>query len=80
MREFNQIVAYFEASAVPGQLEALEGGRGLLRVTLAEPVPGLETGTECLLEMHDGARFRVSVTEALGPGNNEFRMKLVGRA
>ncbi|MFC4426416.1 hypothetical protein [Deinococcus navajonensis] len=80
MREFNQIVAHFGGQAVPGQLAALEGGRGVLRVTLSEPAAGLSAGSECLLEMHDGAQFRVTVTETLGGEGTEFRMKLVGRA
>ncbi|GGO26644.1 hypothetical protein [Deinococcus humi] len=80
MREFNQIVAHFGDHAVPGELAALEGGRGMLRVTLTEAAPGLSAGSECLLEMHDGAHFRVTVTEALGDEGTEFRMKLVGRA
>ncbi len=52
----------------------------MLRVTLTELATGLGAGSECLLEMHDGARFRVIVTEALGAEGTEFRMKLVGRA
>ncbi|MFC4638838.1 hypothetical protein [Deinococcus hohokamensis] len=80
MREFNQIVAHFAGEAVPGQLAALEGGRGVLRVSLAQPVSALEPGHEGVLEMHDGARFRVAVTEALDAQGHEFRMKLLGRA
>jgi len=80
VREFNQIVAHFGGHAVPGELAALEGGRGMLRVTLTEPASDLDAGSKCLLEMHDGAQFRVTVTEALGAEGTEFRMKLVGKA
>jgi hypothetical protein len=40
-------------------------------------------GDEAELEMHDGARFRVTVVEPLAArpdgGGGEFRMKLLGR-
>lgn len=36
-------------------------------------------GDEGVLEMHDGARFRVMVTERLEGSANEFRVKLLGR-
>ncbi|GBF06365.1 hypothetical protein DAERI_080156 [Deinococcus aerius] len=77
-REFNSVVAHFGDAAIPGRIEALEGGRGFMRVSLTQPLPEAGEGTEGVLEMHDGARFRVTVTERL-PGGNELRMKLVGR-
>ncbi|UBV44185.1 hypothetical protein LAJ19_15385 (plasmid) [Deinococcus taeanensis] len=80
MRDFNDVVAHLGAQAVPGRLAALEGGRGVMRVTLRDPLTALAPGTECVLEMHDGARFRVSVTEDLGGHAREFRMQLLGRA
>lgn len=80
-REFNSVVAHFGGAAIPGRIAALEGGRGYLRVAL-DPWPGDHQpgeGDEWVLEMHDGARFRVGVSERL-PGNaNEFRVKLLGR-
>ena len=79
-RGFNTFVAHFAAAAVPGRIEALEGGRGMMRVSLEETAPEVGEGTECVLEMHDGARFRVTVTERLEGGTNELRMKLLGRA
>lgn len=80
MREFNTVTAHFGSAAVPGRIEALEGGRGMMRVSLDEVTPGVGEGTECVLEMHDGARFRVTVTERLPGAGNELRMKLLGKA
>ena len=80
MREFNSIMAFFGDVAVSGRIEALEGGRGLMRVSLDDTPPDLGEGSEAILEMHDGVRFRVAVTEALGTGTNELRMKLLPRA
>ncbi|GGK27155.1 hypothetical protein GCM10008955_21190 [Deinococcus malanensis] len=80
MKEFNTIMAFFGDLAVPGRIEALEGGRGLMRVSLDQTVPDLSEGSEAILEMHDGVRFRVAVTEALGEGTTELRMKLLARA
>ncbi|WP_019586204.1 hypothetical protein [Deinococcus apachensis] len=78
-REYNTVVAHFGAAAVPGRIEALEGGRGFMRVSLTEPLPEAGEGSEGVLEMHDGARFRVTVTERISGEGNELRMKLVGR-
>lgn len=78
-RDFNSVVAHFGSGAVPGRIEALEGGRGMMRVSLDGVTPDVGEGTECVLEMHDGARFRVTVTERL-EGGNELRMKLLGKA
>lgn len=80
MREFNSVMAFFGDVAVPGRIEALEGGRGLMRVSLDETVPDVGEGAEAILEMHDGVRFRVAVTEALGQGSNQLRLKLLARA
>lgn len=74
------MVAHFGSGAVPGRIEALEGGRGMMRVSLEEAAPGVGEGSECVLEMHDGARFRVTVTERLPGVGNELRMKLLGKA
>ncbi|GHF43766.1 hypothetical protein HNQ07_001938 [Deinococcus metalli] len=81
MREFNAVVAHFGGAALTGRLQALEGGRGLMRIAL-DPVGGdaaLQEGAEGVLEMHDGARFRVSVQEKLADAG-EWRVKLIGRA
>ncbi|WP_102126937.1 hypothetical protein [Deinococcus planocerae] len=81
-RDFNTVVAHFGADPVPGRIEALEGGRGMMRVSLDlnGEAPPLSEGSECVLEMHDGARFRFTVTERLPGGGNELRMKLLGKA
>ena len=80
-----QFTAHFGQTTVPGVIQALEGGRGFMRVHLntnGTQVP-LDEGTPCELEMHDGARFRMIITEHLGPAGEqdgqEVRMKLVGR-
>ncbi|ADV66084.1 hypothetical protein [Deinococcus maricopensis] len=74
--------AHFGDTAVPGEIQALEGRGGYMRVHLrAGSVPTAE-GTPCELEMHDGARFRMVITEDLGdagPGARNVRLKLVGR-
>ena len=75
------MVAHFGGAAIPGRIAALEGGRGLMRVALDLP-PGHQKpgeGDEWVLEMHDGARFRVGVTGKLGGEPPEFRLKLLGR-
>ncbi|THF84325.1 hypothetical protein E7T09_20115 [Deinococcus sp. KSM4-11] len=81
MREFNSVVAHFGAHALTGRLQALEGGRGVMRIAV-DPAAGdaaLQEGREGVLEMHDGARFRVSVQERLAEAG-EWRVKLMGRA
>lgn len=77
MAEFNTVVAHFGGEPLPGRLAALEGGRGMMRVSLGDPST-LQEGQEGVLEMHDGARFRVTVVERL-PETNEVRLKLLGR-
>jgi len=84
-REFNSVVAHVGQAAIPGRIEALEGGRGMLRVLLESGADGPELssselgeGSEWVLEMHDGARFRVTVTERL-EDPNQLRLKLLGR-
>ncbi|SMB79654.1 hypothetical protein [Deinococcus hopiensis] len=78
MAEYGTVVAHFGEAAFPGRLEALEGGRGMMRVSLSGDSSALTEGSEGVLEMHDGGRFRVTVTERL-PGENELRMKLLGK-
>ncbi len=80
MRAFNSLVAHFGATAVSGQVEGLEGGRGLMRVSL-NVIGGhlaVEEGSECVLELHDGARFRVVMTERLSDAG-EWRVRLLKR-
>jgi|GEM_PF-6613096 len=78
MVEFNRVMAHVRGEAVPGRLEALEGGRGFMRVVLE--ASGVRVGDEVVLEMHDGARFRVVVVESLQQGAHAFRMKLLAKA
>ena len=78
MADFNSVVAHFDGEALPGRIAALEGGRGMMRLSLSGDTSALSEGREGVLEMHDGARFRVTVTERL-EGENELRMKLLGR-
>lgn len=80
MREFNSVVAHVGGEARSGRIQALEGGRGVLRIVLdTAGSGGLREGGECVLEMHDGARFRVSVQEQLA-GEGEWRVRLIGKA
>lgn len=78
------LTAHFGGAAYPGQIAALEGHRGQMRVWLessgAYGWPA--TGAEGELEMHDGARFRVGVLEVLGEegSGQEFRLKLLGKS
>lgn len=80
MRAFNTLVAHFGATTLAGQVEALEGGRGLMRISLDRPdgSPAINAGDEGVLELHDGARFRVVVTEQLGSAG-EWRVRLLRR-
>lgn len=78
-RDFNSVVAHFGAATLAGRIEALEGGRGVMRVSLDGDAAELTEGSECVLEMHDGARFRVTVTERLNGHTNELRVKLLGK-
>lgn len=75
------MVAHFGGAAVPGRIAALEGERGLMRVALDPAPEGFMPGEgdEGVLEMHDGARFRVRVTERLAGDAREVRLKLLGR-
>lgn len=84
MTDPRSVTAHFGPTIFPGRILALEGGGGYLRVLLereaAHPWP--EVGHQGELEMHDGARFGMAVTEHLGThetGNAEFRMKLIDR-
>jgi hypothetical protein len=80
VREFNSVVAHFGNEALTGRLQALEGGRGVMRIALERAGDdALQEGQEGVLEMHDGARFRVSVQERLAEAG-EWRVKLIGRA
>jgi len=78
------VTAHFGPTMLAGHILALEGGGGYLRVLLkrAEPHPWPEAGHQGELEMHDGARFGMVVTEChdtAQEANAEFRMKLVDR-
>lgn len=79
----NRITAHFPFASLSGRIEALEGGGGFMRVSLElqDARQELTAGTEAELEMHDGARFRVTVVEPLGAEERrgEYRMKLLGR-
>ena len=83
MPGFGSVTAHLGAAVCPGQIAALEGGGGFMRVRL-DGADALDAGQEFELEMHDGARFLVVVIEAL-PGENappdgqEYRMKLLGQ-
>lgn len=83
MTDPRRATAHFGPARFPGHILALEGGGGYLRVLLegaGHPWP--EAGQEGELEMHDGARFGMVITEHLGAPqgkNAEFRMKLVDR-
>lgn len=85
MTDPNSITAHFGPASFPGLIRALEGNGGFMRVFFDwagadfSPLAGQE-GT---LEMHDGARFRVTVIEPLdlkaGGHSGELRVKLLGR-
>jgi len=77
MADFGTVVAHFGAESVPGRIVALEGGRGLMRVSLSGDTSSWQEGLEGVLEMHDGARFRVTVTGRLEEAG-ELRLKLLG--
>ncbi|GAA4010407.1 hypothetical protein GCM10022631_23740 [Deinococcus rubellus] len=76
--------AHFGSAAYPGEIAALEGNRGQIRVRL-ENNPGAPgwpaANAQGELEMHDGARFRVGVLEVLDGegGGQHFRLKLLGK-
>ncbi|WP_424952909.1 hypothetical protein [Deinococcus sp.] len=77
-----RLTAHFPEHAWPGRIVALEGGRGQMRLYLEGGPPWPLVGAEGDLEMHDGARFGVVVTETLAmrEGGAEFRMKLIDRS
>ncbi|ULH14279.1 hypothetical protein MF271_01795 (plasmid) [Deinococcus sp. KNUC1210] len=79
---FGSVTAHVEPAALSGQISALEGGGGYMRVVL-NGADALNAGQEFELEMHDGARFRVVVIESLPSGGaesvQEYRLKLLGR-
>lgn len=83
MTDPRSLTAHFGGAAYPGQIAALEGNRGQMRVRLEGADPGSwpVANAEGELEMHDGARFRVSVLEVLGGegGGQELRLKLLGK-
>ena len=83
MTDPRRFTAHFGPATFPGRILALEGGGGYMQVRLeGAPHPWPKAGHEGELEMHDGARFGVMVTEHLGAEeeeNAEFRMKLVDR-
>ena len=85
MSDPQSITAHFGedlgGASLSGSITAMEGRGGFLRVALTPPAAGPQptSGSECELEMHDGARFRFVVTELL-PESAEFRMKLLGKS
>ena len=83
MPDTSALTAHFGGAAYPGQIAALEGNRGQLRVRLeaADEVRWPAVQDEGELEMHDGARFRVGVLEVLGGEGRgqELRLKLLGK-
>ena len=86
MSDPRSVTAHFGPARFPGRILALEGG-GYMRVRLeGAPHPWPEVGHQGEMEMHDGARFGVVVTERLGAGpegaqkeDTELRVKLVDR-
>ena len=85
MTDPRRVTAHFGAGDgqnMPARLAALEGGGGYMRVLLDGPgAAALATGQEGELEMHDGARFTVVVTEVLPPEGEAaaYRMKLLSK-
>ena len=86
MTDPRQIIAHFGPATLPGRILTLEGGGGYMRVRLeAGPHSWPEVGHQGELQMHDGARFAVVVTDGQGDesrgtpreGHAEFRMKLL---
>ncbi len=79
MTDPRRLTAYFGSGSYPGEIAALEGNRGHMRVRFAALETGkVAAGDEGELEMHDGARFRVRVVEPLEAAG-EYRLKLLGR-
>ncbi len=78
----NKVTAEFGGAQHDGRILALEGGGGFMRVEV-QGAPALAAGDTVVLEMHDGARFRVTVIEPLEGGAQAdaagFRMKLLAK-
>ncbi|MFC4456210.1 hypothetical protein [Deinococcus sonorensis] len=77
----NRFSAEFGGSPLSGRITALEGNGGYMRVQFNASGPAeIAVGEEGVLELHDGARFRVAVVEALpDQESGSYRVKLVGR-
>lgn len=84
MTDIRTFTAHFDAHAYSGEIAALEGNRGEMRVRLEGQgqTDWPATSAEGELEMHGGARFRVGVLERLESVGSvrEYRLKLLGRA
>ncbi len=76
----NAVRAEFGQVTTSGQIAALEGNGGFMRVNLG--AAQLESGQQGVLQMHDGARFGVVVIEPTSQSETEreYRLKLTGRA
>ncbi|CAM3434602.1 hypothetical protein DESA109040_12435 [Deinococcus saxicola] len=83
MSDPRTFTAHFGDQVYPGQIAALEGNRGEMRVQLeGQGQSGWPTASdEGELEMQDGARFRVGVLESLSSAEGvcEYRLKLLGQ-
>jgi hypothetical protein len=78
----NRFLAEFGFRQLIGRITALEGQGGLMRVTFeppAEPDTPLETGQQGVLQLHDGARFRVVVLQQLADSATDYRVRLVAQ-
>ncbi len=79
MTDPNRFEAEFGELRPTGRIAALEGNRGQMRLQFDPDGAPVEVGQEGVLQMHDGARFRVMVTEALSGEPAEYRVRLTGK-